>query len=215
MCVGQQVCSTGDFNKDGRDDVVAFVRDTQTLSGRGDVWVALSNGNGFGPREKWSDWMCIGQEVCDVGDFNHDGYDDVIAFVRDNQTDVGRGDVWVALSNGSSFGPAQKWSDWMCIGQEVCAVGDFNRDGRDDVIAFVRDTQSGPGRGDVWVALSHGNGFFPAHKWSDWMCVGQEVCAVGDFNKDRYADVVAFVRDTQSGLGRGDVWVARNAVPDE
>jgi hypothetical protein len=25
---------------------------------------------------------------------------------------------------------------------------------RDDVVAFVRDTQAGAGRGDVWVALS-------------------------------------------------------------
>jgi hypothetical protein len=55
----------------------------------------------------------------------------------------------VALSNGSSFGPRTKWSDWICIGQEVCATGDFNSDGRDDVIAFVRNTQTGVGRGDV------------------------------------------------------------------
>jgi hypothetical protein len=61
--------------------------------------------------------------------------------------------VWVALAGLTGFSPAEDWS-WMCVGQEVCAVGDFNRDGRDDVVAFVRDTQSGAGRGDVQVALS-------------------------------------------------------------
>jgi hypothetical protein len=91
-----------------------------------------------------------------VGNFNGPfGPDDVIAFVRNTQTGIGQGDAWVALSTGFRFAIAQKWSDWICIGQEVCGVGDFNHDGRDDVIAFVRETQSGVGRGDVWVALSH------------------------------------------------------------
>jgi hypothetical protein len=208
MCVGQQVCSVGDFNGDGWDDIIAFVRDTQTLSGRGDAWVALSNGSSFGPRQKWSDWFCIGQEVCATGDFNNDGRDDVIAFVRDTQTGVGRGDVWVALSNGSSFGPAQKWSDWMCLGQQVCGVGDFDGNDRDDAIAFERDTGTGPNRGDVWVARSAGGSFLPATKWSDWMCLGQQVCGVGNFDGLGGDDVIAFERDTGTGPNRGDVWVA-------
>jgi hypothetical protein len=213
MCVGQQVCAAGNFDHQLGDDIIAFVRDTQTATGRGDVWVALSTGNGFAPRQKWSDFFCIGQEVCAVGDFNADDKDDVIAFVRDTQTGTGRGDVWVALSNGSSFGPSQKWSDFFCIGQEVCAVGNFNGffplvARRDDVVAFVRDTQPEPGRGDVWVALAGTTGFGTPARWSRGFCVGQEVCAVGDFNGDLRDDVVAFVRDTQAGAGRGDVWVA-------
>jgi hypothetical protein len=216
MCVGQQVCAAGDVNGDGRDDIIAFVRDTQSLTGRGDVWVALSNGSGFGPRQKWSDWFCIGQEVCAVGDFNDDGRDDIVAFVRDTQTGTGRADVWVALSTGTAFGPAQKRSDWFCIGQEICAVGEFSQfSGGDDIIAFVRDTQSQPGRGDVWIAYSTGSAFGLPHKASDWICIGQEVCAVGDFNGDRVDDAVAFVRDTQTGSGRGDVWVALTLVPIE
>jgi hypothetical protein len=169
----------------------------------------------FGPAEKWSDWICVREEVCSTGDFNGDGRDDVIAFVRDTQTGAGRGDVWVALSNGTSFGPAEKWSDWICVGEAVCAVGHFDWSWRgDDAIAFVRDTQTGAGRGDVWVALSNSASFGLAEKWSDFMCIGQQVCAVGDFNGDGQDDVVAFVRDTRSGTGRGDVWVALSALHD-
>jgi hypothetical protein len=210
MCVGQEVCAVGDFNRDGRDDIVAFVRSSQPGATLGDAWVALSIPNvpGFAQAQKWSDWICVRQEICVVGDFNRDGLDDVAAFVRDTQAGTGRGDVWVALSTGFAFEPAQKWHDFFCIGQEVCSVGDFNRDGRDDLVYFVRSTQTGAGQGDAWVALSTGSGFAPAQKWSDWICVGEEICSVGDFNRDGRDDLIAFVRDTQTGTGRGDAWVA-------
>ena len=217
MCVRQEVCAVGDFNGDGRDDIVAFVRNTQTGAGQGDVWVALSTGPSvgtrFGPAEKWSEEFCIGQEVCAVGDFNGDGRDDIVAFLRNTQTGAGQGDIWVALSTGTSFRLAQIWSNSFCIGQEVCAVGDFDGDGRDDIVAFVRDTQTGIGRGDVLVARSTGYSFETSRKWSDWMCVRQEVCAVGDFNGDGRDDIVAFVRNTPTGAGQGDVWVALSTGP--
>jgi hypothetical protein len=209
MCVGAQICAAGKLDHNTSDDIISFVR------GRGEVLVALSTGNGFAPRKTWSEWFCHGQEVCATGDFNKDGLDDVIAFVRDTQTGTGRGDVWVAFSNGDGFSSyPQKWSDWMCIGQEICAVGNFDGFGfpwrtPDDAVAFVRDTQPEPGRGDVWVATG-GTGFAPAAKWSNYMCVGQEVCAVGDFNGDHLDDVIAFNRHTKGG----DVWVALSLPPE-
>ncbi len=154
-----------------------------------DVYVALSNGFRFyGTGVQWSDYFCVGQEICKVGDVNGDGKDDAIAFVRTNNG-ANDSDVYVALSDGVHLGAPQKWADYFCTLQEICAVGDVNGDGKADAIAFVR-TNNGPNDSDVWVALSNGTTFGPAQKWHDYMCTLQEVCAVGDFNGDGKMDIV-------------------------
>jgi hypothetical protein len=49
---------------------------------RGNVFVADSNGTSFDAREKRHDFFCIDNELCDTGDFNGDGADDIIAFTK-------------------------------------------------------------------------------------------------------------------------------------
>ena len=95
FCYVQEVCMSGDFNGDGNDDAIAFTR-----GGDGDVYVALSNGDSFDSAAAtiWNDDFCYNEEVCTVGDFDGDGNDDIVAFTRG-----GYGDVYVALSTGTSF----------------------------------------------------------------------------------------------------------------
>ena len=178
--------------------------------------VQAAQADGFlpNPATVWHDFFCIKSEVCLVGDFNGDGKDDIILFKRDSDssTDSRRGDVIVALSTGSSFvvNTQPLWHDFFCIKSEVCMVGDFNGDGKDDIILFKRDTGDGTFRGDVVVALSNGISFSgsPPALWHDLFCVGNEQCAVGDFDGDGKDDVLLFKRDTDMGAGRGDVAVA-------
>lgn len=212
FCVGDEVCRVGDFNGDGKDDIAAFVRNTQNGEGAGDVWVALSNGQGFDTSNVWHPFFCAGDEVCMVGDFNGDGKDDIAAFVRSaaNNGGGGAGNVFVALSTGTDFQPQSfgaLWHPFFCVGDEVCRVGDFNGDGKDDIAAFVRNTQNGEGVGDVWVALSNGQSFETSSVWNPFFCVGDEVCQIGDFNGDGKADIVAFVRGGGTD-NRGNTWVA-------
>src|SRR4051794_27091511 len=57
-----------------------------------------------------------------AGDFNGDGRDDIVTFTRGAAADV-----YVALSNGSSFqGTGVKWHDYFAAGTETPLVGDFN-----------------------------------------------------------------------------------------
>lgn len=200
--------AAGDFNGDGKDDIITFLRDSEEGDGRGDVYVALSTGNSFGGGQRWHEDFCVGFQIPGVGDFNGDGKDDIIAFTRSADTGLGMGDVWVALSDGASFGSVMKWHEYFCIGNEIPDVGDFNGDGKDDIIIFVRNAKSGEGRGDVYVALSDGSSFVNAGTWHDFFCIATEIPAVGDFNGDGRDDIITFTRDTWSGNGRGDVYVA-------
>jgi len=178
----------GDFNGDGKDDVVSFTRDSSA-----DVWVALSSGSSFGTPGLWHDTFCGTGSIPAVGDFNGDGKDDVIGFQRN-----GNNDVWVALSNGSSFGTPSLWHDDFCGTGHVPAVGDFNGDGKDDVVSF-----QGGGDCDVWVALSNGSSFTGPSLWHDYFRNDTSTPVVGDFNGDGKDDVAAFTLGSTC-----DVWVA-------
>ncbi|MBB5868284.1 hypothetical protein F4553_001663 [Allocatelliglobosispora scoriae] len=186
---GESVLS-GDFNGDGRDDVVAFTHGTL-----GDVYVGLSTGSGFLGGAKWHDWFAPGGEIPVVGDFNGDGKDDIATFTHDTA-----GDVYVALSNGSSFGAGIKWHEFFAPAGEFPAVGDVNGDGLDDIITF---TQGPVAASDVIVGLSNGSSFGPGLKWHDLFAVGAEQPRVGDINGDGKDDIVTFTCNAD-----GDVFAA-------
>ncbi|NOK62758.1 MAG: trypsin-like serine protease [Chloroflexi bacterium AL-W] len=216
FCIGDEECLVGDFNGDGNDDVIAFVKSTRSDGAEGDVFVSLSDGSTFvGDGVQWDERFCVDDEICKIGDFNGDGNDDIIAFVRSSERDNDEGDVYVALSDGSgSFGNGIVWQDFFCIGDEVCAIGDVNDDGRDDIIAFVRDSQTDDDRGDVYVALSDGERFDDVELWQGDFCFGEQLCTTGDFNEDGRADVIAFARGGSSDNTEGDVYVGLSNEDD-
>ena len=193
FAVGGEIPAIGDFNGDGKDDIVTFTRGDAA-----DVYVALSNGTGFGPGAKWHDYSPSAPRSQLVGDFNGDGLDDIVTFTRGDNADV-----FVALSNGTSFGPGIKWNDHFAIGTETPAVGDFDGDGRDDIVTFTRGDAA-----DVYVALSDGSRFVGGdfgvtQKWHDYFALDGEIAGTGDFDGDGRDDIVTFTRGTNA-----DVYVA-------
>ncbi len=163
----------------------------------------------FHSPQRWNAGFCQAGELPGVGDFDGDGLDDVVTFVRSAILNS-EGEVYVALNTGTFSGDnsgltgGNLWHDYFCIEDEIPAVGDFNGDGRDDIVTFVPDT------GKVWIALSSGTDFCASREWYDTGSNGRffypgEVPLVGDFNGDGLADIAACTRGTQA-----DVFVAIN-----
>ncbi|MCG5461654.1 VCBS repeat-containing protein [Micromonospora sp. MED01] len=179
---GAEIGAVGDVNGDGRDDIVAF-----THNPAGDVYVALSTGSGFGAGLKWHEFFSPFGEFPALGDVNGDGRDDLITFT---QGPASASDVIVALSNGSSFGAAQKWHDLFAVGAELPRVGDVNGDGRDDIVTFTCDANA-----DVYAATSTGTGFAGTTvKWHDFFCLAGEFPYLGDANGDGMDDLIVFTK---------------------
>lgn len=213
LCGIGQSCAVGDFDGDGKSDLISWTRTAGAGASVGDVRVALNEGGAFGLPKKWQGSLCAGNEICKVGDFNGDGRSDMAVFLRDTRTDSSRGDVLVSLSTGSGFGAAQLWHDGFCLGGEVCEVGDFDGDGKDDIVTFVRNARTDGGSGNVQVAVSNGESFGGGRVWTDSLCLANEVCKTGDFNGDGRADAIAFTRNSSPGAEAGDVRVSLAAAP--
>ena len=104
---------TGDFNGDGKTDIIG--RD----SASGNWWVGQSTGAGFSS-SLWTNWNPNVTWVdVRVGDFNHHGRSDIIGRVL--QT----GQWWLATSTGSSF-TNSLWATWSTAVTWVdVKAGDF------------------------------------------------------------------------------------------
>lgn len=144
---------------------------------------------------KWRSDFCSGDEIPFVADFDGDGTDDIITFKRSE------GNVYVALSEPEKFcfGESLLWHNNFCLGNEIPAIGDFNGDGKMDIVTFNRDT------GQVFVALSTIFGFYgDGWLWTSDFCHSGDTPFIGDFNGDGRDDIAYLSVDD----GRARIWVA-------
>jgi hypothetical protein len=174
----------GDFNGDGKDDIVGRVLQT------GQWWVGISDGSHF-TTTLWATWSpAVTWIDVRVGDFNGDHSADIAGRVQQN------GQWWVGTSNGTSFNTSL-WTAWSTAVNWVdVQVSDFNGDGKADLAGRVAQN------GQWWVATSNGSAFIN-NLWGAWSpAVTWVDVKVGDFNGDGFSDIIGRVQQT------GQWWVA-------
>jgi hypothetical protein len=153
---------------------LTYTGGTLTLSGfTGQLQLSAAEGGGVQLT------VVDGPTVDARNDFNGDGRSDILWRIED-----GIATNWLAQANGSF---TENWANAyvnVSASWQVAGIGDFNGDGRDDVLWRNND-----GRVIDWLGRADGS-FGSNPKANNTVSTSWEVAGVGDFNGDGRDDVL-------------------------
>lgn len=200
----------GDFDGDGNVDVAAAADCLSSVDCTSGT-ITILHGNGDGTFTQLSQYLlngAVGQAgTVAVGDFNHDGKLDLAVGIECYNIAVSGcslGSVSIYLGNGD--GTLASPTVYSTVGNGVVLpiVGDFNGDGKLDVIAVVN------GNASLAVLIGKGDGTF-SQPSNDQVPLPSPLSAVeavtsGDLNSDGRLDLVftPYQGNVNVALGNGD-----------
>lgn len=204
--------ATGDFNSDGKSDLIVVRMGDASVNDNGDATIFLGNGDGtFSPGQV----LAPGKNpfAVAVSDFNADHELDLIfANSTANSTD---NTVTVLLGNGGgTFQPPVAYAVAAGGTPSSISVTDVNQDGRSDLAVFWGDT--------VYFFFGNGDGTFQNGP-SVFAGTLRFFSTIGDFNQDGKVDLLdrgcsifkPITCSTSLRLGNGDgTFQSANTIPD-
>ena len=174
--------SVGDFNGDGKPDLVVANQCPPSNCDAGTVSVLL--GNGDGTFHTGQTRASGGYEAFSVvaGDVNGDGKADlIVANGCQSANQCTSGVIGVLLGNGDgTFQPAQSYASGGVVALSV-AIAKLNSDGHADLVVANQCQDSSCASGGVGVLLGQGNGTFrPAQSYASGglTAVSVDVCII-------------------------------------
>lgn len=211
--------AVGDLNGDGRIDVVAASDCLNNQDcGSGSMVILLGSGDGTFAADAYYplEGFLSQANTITLGDFNGDGYPDIVVGLVctnvPNNGCSGPGAVSVYLGNGDGTfsGPTA----YQTVGNSALypAIGDFNNDGKLDIIAGSSNSPlSGNARSSLTILLGNGDGTFVQQFYNGQPALtlpfaGLSALAAVDLNSDQKLDLA--ITNGSSGVqvmgGNGD-----------
>lgn len=206
------VLHVGDFNGDGKDD---FIRQGfAEVPGQDWAHMFLSTGDGFAFSAVADRYLRGDRTNIHVGDFNNDGADDFVLQEKAEWDDNLVGNARYFRSRGDATFAIQELPDLASVrGDETkFHVGDFNGDGRDDILRQELGYIDGVDGNTASIFFSDGANFsqtlIPA---GDRIPGDRNRLTVGDFNGDGKDD---FVRQGVGALANdatnsANLWISQ------
>lgn len=153
-----------------------------------------------------NDWDIFGSDV-EVGDFNGDGYADVLSGAERNDQDYndgGRAYIFFGPFTGNVASPdvtlAFATANWQRYGSSV-GVGDFNHDGYDDAIVVGNDVDVCIKNGSSTLSGIYTTPDVKVSPVTSWSSFGTSLGA-GNFNGDNNDDLVIGAPEHSSENGK-------------
>ncbi|MEV6954155.1 RICIN domain-containing protein [Streptomyces sp. NPDC051183] len=200
----------GDFNGDGITDIASV-----WSSGALRLYTGQSDGTLAAGKSMWTDETTNWNNMLQLARFKADnsGRDGLIA-VWGTGGSKGALHSYTTGTNGLMTGQHRNmWRDTTWQGMQKVATGDFNGDGRDDVVGLAGDGSLRRYNGNASAGLDDG-----VSMWQDKTWNGMPVVLSGDFNGDGKNDLGGLWSDQQrfnfyKGDGKGAIAFGVNAWP--
>jgi len=181
-----QIIGTGDFNGDGRDDILWRSDDGTVTNSLGTANGGFASNSGNFTIYADANWQIIG-----TGDFNGDGRDDILW-----RSSTGTITSWLGVDNGALVDNGQNFMTHADANWQIIGTGDFNGDGRQDILWRSSAGQVTDWLGTATGGFANNGGNFLIQADANWQIVG-----IGDFNGDLRDDLL-----WQSGTGELSDW---------
>jgi hypothetical protein len=170
-----KVAGDGDFNGDGKADLL-LRRDDGWLTN----WLGTSSGSFINNGANISLFFTTDWKITSTGDFNGDGYTDILL-----RRDDGWVTNWLGTANGGFVNNGVNTALFFTLDWKIVGTGDVNGDGKDDLILRRDD-----GWITDWLATATGGFINNGANTSLFLATDWAIQSIGDFNGDNREDIL-------------------------